>query len=138
MSQGNDRSVAFEVFFDGECPLCRREIEWLQRKDRGGKIKFIDIADSKFDAQKYGKTWEDFMSQMHGRFPDGTWVIGLDTFAVLYRTLNMGWLVAWTRWTWMRPFSDWGYRVFARNRLKWFGRKTGSCRVDGNCEVKLK
>lgn len=134
----SDDSVAIEVFFDGECPLCVREIDWLKGKDHAGKIRFIDIADSTFDASKFGKTWDEFMSEMHGRLPDGSWVTGLDTFAILYQTLRIGWMVDWTRWPWMRPVADWGYRLFARNRVRWFGRKTGSCRANGSCEVKLK
>ncbi|MCA9152358.1 MAG: DUF393 domain-containing protein, partial [Planctomycetales bacterium] len=37
-----DESV--EVFYDGDCPLCKREIGFLQRRDRQGRIRFTDIA----------------------------------------------------------------------------------------------
>ena len=33
-----------EVFHDGGCPLCNREIEMLRRLDTKGRIKFTDIA----------------------------------------------------------------------------------------------
>ncbi|MFM8218853.1 MAG: DCC1-like thiol-disulfide oxidoreductase family protein, partial [Planctomycetaceae bacterium] len=33
----------FEIFFDGDCPLCRREMEMWQRYDRGGRVLFTDI-----------------------------------------------------------------------------------------------
>ena len=43
-----------EVFFDGECPLCRREIKMLRRLDRHERIGFIDIATDQFDASETG------------------------------------------------------------------------------------
>ena len=33
-----------EVFYDGDCPLCMREIRMLTRKDRAARIQFTDIA----------------------------------------------------------------------------------------------
>ena len=32
------------VWFDGDCPLCLREIALMQRLDRRGAIAFIDVA----------------------------------------------------------------------------------------------
>ncbi|MEZ6044946.1 MAG: DCC1-like thiol-disulfide oxidoreductase family protein [Planctomycetaceae bacterium] len=37
---------ALDVFFDGECPLCRREIEMIRSRDKSGKLGFVDIAAS--------------------------------------------------------------------------------------------
>jgi predicted DCC family thiol-disulfide oxidoreductase YuxK len=130
--------VQLEVFFDGECSLCRREIEWLKSKNKDGKVTFVDIAARDFEATKYGKSWDEFMAEMHGRLPDGSWLVGLDTFDHLYRVLKMGWLVRWTRWSWTRPVADWCYRWFAKNRLRLTGRKTSSCRAAGSCEVNMK
>lgn len=33
-----------KVWFDGACPLCRREIALMRRLDRRGRIAFIDVA----------------------------------------------------------------------------------------------
>ncbi len=33
------------VFFDGGCPLCRREIALMRRLDRRGAIRFVDVSD---------------------------------------------------------------------------------------------
>lgn len=32
------------VWFDGGCPLCRREIGLMRRLDRRGAIRFVDVA----------------------------------------------------------------------------------------------
>ncbi|CAK8992350.1 Uncharacterized protein At5g50100 [Durusdinium trenchii] len=43
-----------EVFFDGDCPLCRREIGMLRRLDRRHKIRFTDIAAADFNPDAIG------------------------------------------------------------------------------------
>jgi predicted DCC family thiol-disulfide oxidoreductase YuxK len=55
-----------EVFFDGDCPLCLREIKLLRWLDRKGRIRFTDIAAPDFQATDFGKTPADFMDdEMH-------------------------------------------------------------------------
>ena len=34
----------FTLLFDSECPFCKLEVEWLQRRDRNGLLRAIDIA----------------------------------------------------------------------------------------------
>ena len=67
-----------EVFYDGECPLCLREVRMLERLDRGrGRIVFTDIAATDFSAAAHGRTQAELMAEIHGRLPDGTWLIGV-------------------------------------------------------------
>lgn len=33
------------VWYDGGCPLCRREIALMRRLDRRGAIRFVDVAE---------------------------------------------------------------------------------------------
>jgi len=35
---------ALTVYFDGACPLCRREIAHYRSRDRAARIAFLDIA----------------------------------------------------------------------------------------------
>jgi hypothetical protein len=69
-----------EVFFDGGCPLCAREMNWLRRRDKSHRIKFTDIHDRGFDPGDHGKPLGELMAQMHGRLPDGTWPRGVEVF----------------------------------------------------------
>jgi len=48
------------VFYDGGCPLCRREIAHYQRIDRDGLIRWLDIQQSEDELQANGLTWEKF------------------------------------------------------------------------------
>lgn len=119
-----------EVFYDGECPLCMREISMLQRRDRRERIRFTDIAASDFEPGSLGKTREEFMARILGRLPDGTWIDGVEVFRRLYSAIGFGWLVAMTRIPGLSHLLDGAYAVFARNRL----RLTGRCEA-GACEI---
>lgn len=120
-----------EVFFDGDCPLCMREIRMLQRRDRHDRIVFTDIAAPGFAPTDYGKDHADFMAKIHGRLPDGTWIEGVEVFRQLYAAIGLGWLVAVTRVPGISHVLRLGYHYFAKNRL----RLTGRCAPDGSCAV---
>lgn len=122
--------VEVEVFYDGECPLCLREIRLLQRLDRGGRIGFMDIAAPGFRAESVGRTHGELMAKIHGRLADGTWIEGVEVFRALYGAVGFGPLVAVTRAPGISHALDAGYRWFARNRLRLTGRcNTGTCAV---------
>jgi predicted DCC family thiol-disulfide oxidoreductase YuxK len=119
-----------EVFFDGDCPLCVREIGWLRRRDRAGRVRFTDIAAPEFDAAAHGVEHATLMAQIHARTADGQWVTGVDVFRGLYTAVGFGPVVAITRWPIVAPLLNVAYAWFARNRL----RLTGRC-SDGTCAV---
>jgi predicted DCC family thiol-disulfide oxidoreductase YuxK len=119
-----------EVLYDGECPLCSREVAFLERRDRGrGRIRFRDIAEPGFDPTVFGLDARRVMARIHGVLPDGTVVEGVEVFRRAYAAVGLGWLLAPTRWPGLRRLADWAYRVFARNRLRWTGR-TPACDAD--------
>ena len=119
-----------EVFYDGDCPLCMREMRLLRRLDKRERIRFVDIAAEGFDRGSVGVTWEALMERIHGRLPDSTIVEGVEVFRRLYAAVGFGPLVALTRLPGVARLLDLGYRWFAKNRL----RLTGRC-ADGACEL---
>jgi predicted DCC family thiol-disulfide oxidoreductase YuxK len=125
---GSQVGVEIEVYYDGACPLCTREMRLIQRRDRRRRIAFVDIAAEGFDPSSAGVGLGALMDRIHGRLPDGTLVEGVEVFRRLYTILGLGWLVAPTRLPGVSHLLDLAYRVFARNRL----RLTGRCR-DGAC-----
>ena len=119
-----------EVFYDGDCPLCIREINVLRWLDKKNKIKFTDIAGPDFTEQRGTVAWQTLMDRIHGKLPDGTMIEGVEVFRHLYTAVGFGWIVAVTRWPGISHLLDWGYKVFAKNRLKWTGRcEDGSCKI---------
>lgn len=125
----------FEVFFDGDCPLCAREIAFLRRLDRRSNVQFTDIAGASFDAEReLGKSQEHLMAHIHGRIlagqGAGALVEGVEVFRRLYSAVGLGPLVALTRLPGISHLLDWAYGIFAKNRLSW----TGRC-ADGACAI---
>ncbi|MGC4000510.1 MAG: DUF393 domain-containing protein [Anaeromyxobacter sp.] len=125
-----------EVFFDGACPLCMREIRMLRRLDGQGRIAFTDIAAPGFDAAAVGVPWDALMARIHGRLPDGTVIEGVEVFRQLYAAVGFRRVVAVTRWPGLRWLLDLGYRAFARNRLRLTGRcREAGCRLHGQAQA---
>jgi predicted DCC family thiol-disulfide oxidoreductase YuxK len=115
------------VFYDGECPLCIREIRMLMRKDKAERIEFTDIAAPDFDAGAFGTTYDQLMTRIQGRLADGTWIEGVEVFRQLYAAIGWRRVVAVSRIPGISHLLALGYRLFAANRL----RLTGRCDKDG-------
>lgn len=120
-----------QVFFDGACPICRREINMIERWDRSHRIWFTDIAKSDFDAKEWGIDQKTLMDELHARLPDGSWVKGVEAFRQIYSLVGLGWIVSISRWHGISQILEGMYRIFARNRLRW----TGRCEADGSCRM---
>jgi predicted DCC family thiol-disulfide oxidoreductase YuxK len=114
------------ILYDGECPLCRREIQLLRWLDRGReRVCFEDIAAPNFDASAVGIDAAAAMERIHGVLPDGAIVEGMAVFRRAYAAVGLGWLLAPTAWPGLHRLADLAYATFARNRLRWTGRSAG-------------
>jgi predicted DCC family thiol-disulfide oxidoreductase YuxK len=124
-----------KLLYDGECPFCRREVEWLKRRDRDGHLAMEDIAAPGFTSAQYGLTREEVMGVLHGVLPDGRVVRRVEAIRQAYRAVGLGWLVAPTRLPVIRWVLDCLYGAFARNRVR-LGRLFGRRCESGVCTVK--
>jgi predicted DCC family thiol-disulfide oxidoreductase YuxK len=125
-----------KLLYDGECPLCVREVRMLEKVNRKGRLAVEDIAVPGFDASQYGRTFEQLMGSIHGVLPDGKLVTGMEVFRRAYAAVGLGWLVAPTGWPVLEPLFDRLYTIFARNRLRITGR-SHVC-ANGRCAVPAK
>ena len=60
---------AIEMFYDGDCPLCLRETNFIRRLDRNRRVCFTNIASPDFDPSSTGKAYHELMAEIHGRLP---------------------------------------------------------------------
>jgi len=126
-----------KLLYDGGCPFCRREAEWLARRcAAAGRLVIEDITSPGFDASRYGRTQDELMAVMHGVLPDGRLLTRVAVFREAWRLAGLGWVLAPTAWPGLRWLADRGYELFARHRIR-LGRLLGAsdCR-DGRCAVK--
>ncbi len=121
------------LLFDGLCPLCTREMRFMRRFDRHGRLVFLDIAAADFDPSRFGLTLPQTMAAMHGVLPDGTVIVGVEVFRRAYSAIGLGWLIGWTRWPIIRPIADCAYRAFARVRPRFSKLE---CDEGGRCGVR--
>lgn len=104
------------IFCDASCPVCALEVDLLRRRDRDGRLRWVDISAPDFDAGAHGFAHRELDSVIHGVRSDGSVVRGLDVLRLAYDAAGLGWLVAATRRPWLKAPSDAAYRLFARHR----------------------
>ena len=75
------------VFYDGACPLCRREIEHYRRIDRTGSLGWVDISREPVRLRRYGLTVEQAMRRFHVLDRYGRWQTGVAAFVELWSHL---------------------------------------------------
>ena len=68
------------IFYDAECHLCHREIEWYRKIDKLDRIDYIDISRPGFDAETYGLDKVAVNKFFHVRTGNGDYKIGVEGF----------------------------------------------------------
>jgi predicted DCC family thiol-disulfide oxidoreductase YuxK len=113
-----------KLLYDGQCPLCLREVKFLTQKDAGrGLVVFVDIADLDYRPEAHGNIeFAEAMGRIHAVLPDGTIIRDVEVFRLVYNALGMGWIYAATRWPVIRPVVDAIYKLWAHWRLALTGR----------------
>ncbi len=74
------------VWYDGACPLCRREIAGLRKLDRREAIDFVDV--SKGKPESCPLAHEDLLARFHAR-EDGRLLSGAAAFAAMWRAIPL-------------------------------------------------
>ena len=107
------------IFFDGGCPLCKREIYFLQSRNKKGYLSFIDINTSDFYLDlKYGITYKQAMERIHALKSDGSVIKDIKVFQEAYNLIDLGWIYAPTKIPIFDKFIEFIYRIWAKYRLK--------------------
>lgn len=113
-----------KLLYDGECPLCVREVNFLTKRDAGrGLVAFIDIAADDYNPEANGGVdYETAMGRIHAVLPDGTLVKNIEVFRRVYEVLGMGWVYAVTKLPIIGAIANLLYSIWASLRLGLTGR----------------
>ena len=107
------------VFYDGGCPLCRREIAHYQGMRGAERVQWIDITEHRQRLKDYGIRYDQAMARFHVLDAEGAWQTGAYGFVELWMRLPaLRWLAMTLQQLRLLPVIDWAYGHFARRRLK--------------------
>lgn len=81
----NIAAMTVTVWFDGGCPLCRREIAFMQRLDRGQAISFVDVSDESASAS-CPTDRAGLLARFHAE-ENGQLLSGAAAFAAMWRAI---------------------------------------------------
>uniref|UniRef100_A0A3Q7FQ61 Thiol-disulfide oxidoreductase DCC n=2 Tax=Solanum lycopersicum TaxID=4081 RepID=A0A3Q7FQ61_SOLLC len=113
-----------KMLYDGECPLCMREVDMLRERNKSyGTIKFLDISSDEYRPdENEGLDYETVMGRIHAILSDGTVVTDVEAFRRLYEAVGLGWVYAITKYEPIATIADAVYGVWAKYRLQVTGR----------------
>ena len=112
-------SKPIEVYYDGGCPVCSREIAVYRARPGAEGFRWTDV-NAEAAALGGDLTREAALARMHVRRADGTLLSGAAAFAEMWRHMpGLGWL---GRLLSVQPFAglaEVGYRGFLVVRRLW-------------------
>lgn len=120
--RGRDPRGASDVFFDGGCPVCRREIGWYAGLRGGETIRWVDISGdlAGISGLPVGVSQEALLRRFTIRRHDGAVVSGGAGFIAVWRALALtrplGLAVDHAAGRWL---AERAYRLFLRIRMLW-------------------
>ena len=120
-------TAAWTVYFDGACPLCRKEIAHYRRRAGAGAIAWVDAATC--DASVLGADLprEAALARLHVRRADGSLVSGAAAFATIWdRQPGYRWLAGLAARRPFLPIMEAAYADFLRLRALWRRAVAGS------------
>ena len=126
-----------QVFYDGSCSVCAKEMGIYRQKGHAGRLVFTDISAPDFDPAPYRLDLADFMRVMHAIDRQGRIFRGIDAFRAVwcafpdsfgYRSLST--LIALPG---VHALARLAYLGFARLR-KYLPKNRDAC-ADGSCRL---
>jgi len=113
------------MLYDGDCPLCMREVNMLKGRDAPqGRIDFVDIASKDYGPDwNMGLTFENAMSTIHCIEADGSVHTGVPVFRMLYEQVGLGWVYAVTKNETVGKVAQGVYDFWAKYRMEVTGRE---------------
>ncbi len=112
------RPYPLTVYFDGECPICRQEIQFMRSLNRKDRLLFVDFSKATYQSAEHGLDTCDLAKVIHARWDNGTTITGVEVFREMWEAIGLGWLARFSRRPTFNKLLVKSYGWFARNRLR--------------------
>ena len=122
--------------YDGGCPLCLRETNFLKKKDTKKFINFVDISNNYFPENFKNISYEQAMDNLHGILGSGEIIVGVDVLAYSYELVGLGWIYFPTKLPIISNFIRFLYKYWAKYRLKLTGRNSLEKICEAKCNIR--
>ncbi|MFM2485318.1 thiol-disulfide oxidoreductase DCC family protein [Celerinatantimonas yamalensis] len=116
------------IFYDGQCPLCVREMQKLAQVDKRHQLQLVDLNIAHF-SENY--PYIDTLKAsriLHAQTQTGEILLGLDATWAAWQQVDKHRWIRLLRWPVIGWFADVGYWFFARYRYRFsrliLGQKT--------------
>ena len=80
-----------KVYFDGNCGLCSKEINYYKKIDKKNTFDWINIYNDDTDLKKFGITKSEALMELHALDKDGKMHKGVDSFILIWNNLSVLW-----------------------------------------------
>ncbi len=121
--EDRNAKTTLKLLYDGECPICKREIGILQKKGAKDQIKFVDISSKDFSPpDNHNIDYNMAMTQIHAVDGKGNRLVGIPAFATVYARCQLLVISTLLRIPFVTRILKPLYTLFAKNRLWFTGR----------------
>ena len=121
--------------YDGDCPLCLKETNFLKTKDKLNKILFVDISKNYNPIDYKNISYKTAMSNLHGILNTGEIILGIDVLSYSYELVGLGWIYYPVKLPLLSQLIKLFYKYWAKNRLKLTGRNDLDKLCESNCYI---
>tara|TARA_B100000900_G_C20137507_1_gene536589 strand:- start:139 stop:528 length:390 start_codon:yes stop_codon:yes gene_type:complete len=121
--------------YDGACPLCLRETDFLKKKDSSKYINFVDISINYIPENFENISFKEAMSNLHGILSTGEIIYGVDVLAYSYELVGLGWIYFPTKLPIISNLVRFLYKFWAKYRLNLTGRDNLEKLCESNCKI---
>lgn len=85
-------TLPLTIYYDASCRLCNSEMQNIKLHDHDNQLTLIDCSPTDFDDSSFrteGITQVKMMNRLHAQDANGNWLVGVEAFEVIYRTVGL-------------------------------------------------
>ena len=112
-----------KVYFDGNCGLCSKEINYYNKIDKKNIFEWVNIYTHDTDLKKFGITKSEALMELHALDENGKMYKGVDSFILIWKNLSFFWSILGILVSFYPIYltAKFAYRKFAIQRFNKLG-----------------